>query len=533
MYRLRIFLGVTALSPLLFPCAGSAQESSAGVQSTIDSIEIVTYNVFREEEAGQSFLFRLANAVRFKTRSGVVRRELLFRNGDPYDSASVAETQRNLRRLGIFRRVSVDSISRGDKLILRVETEDAWSTQLQANARSTDTTFTWTLAISEENFLGRGNLVSVAYRDELDRTAVTFRGTARRAFGTRIAISGKYDNLSDGDVGTWSAGVPFRSNVDRQAVVFSGTAATRRVLQFRDGSISDSLQRRVLRNNLTAAYALRASSRGYLRVGVQAQIRREEYVAFQDAAPAVPDSLLAIPDSLTAALGAFLEWSTPRFLVLTHYNGFSREEDIDLSSRIRVESWAAPSSFGYARSGVGMVIDAQTGFVFGKNFGKIRARVNKLLTSSAPDTGTVFATMTIGSKLISRQATMFHVEAGSRTGTPFGSEFDLGHGVGPRAFGPHAFTGERMIWSILEHRIFVVDEFLGLFGLGIAGFFDYGGAWFKDQSSRFGGDVGIGLRTGTSRSTGNNVGRFDVAYRFGEGFVGNRWVFSFGRAFAF
>lgn len=526
MYWLRIFLGVTALSPLLVPCAGSAQESSAAVQSTIDSIEIVTHNVFREEEARQSFLFRLANAVRFKTRSGVVRRELLFRNGDPYDSASVAETQRNLRRLGIFRDVSIDSVTRGDKLILRVETEDAWSTQLQANARSTGGTFTGTLAISEENFLGRGNLVSVAYRDEPDRTAVTFRGTARRAFGTRVGISGLYDNLSDGDVGTWSAGVPFRSNVDRQAVVFSGTAATRRVLQFRDGLVFDSLQRRVLRNNLTAAYALRASSRGYLRVGVQVQIRREEYVAFQDTAQ-------IISDSLTAAVGAFVELGTPRFLVLTHYNGFSREEDIDLSTRIRVASWAAPSAFGYDRSGVGTVIDAQTGFVFGKNFGRIRVHVNKLLTSSAPDTGTVFATMTIGSKLISRQATMFHVEAGSRTGTPLGSEFDLGHGVGPRAFAPHAFTGERMIWSILEHRIFVVDEFLGLFGLGIAGFFDYGGAWFKDQSSRFGGDVGIGLRTGTTRSTGNNVGRFDVAYRFGEGFVGNRWVFSFGRAFSF
>ena len=90
-----------------------------------------------------------------------------------------------------------------------------------------------------------------------------------------------------------------------------------------------------------------------------------------------------------------------------------------------------------------------------------------------------------------------------------------------------------MVWGVLEHRMLLVDEFVGLFGLGVAGFLDYGGAWFSDQPTRFGGDVGVGLRLGTTRSTSNNLGRLDVAYRFGDGFVGNRWVFSFGRAFDF
>ena len=43
----------------------------------------------------------------FTSRPGAVtiRRELLFRPGEPYDSARVAESERNLRALGIFRRV--------------------------------------------------------------------------------------------------------------------------------------------------------------------------------------------------------------------------------------------------------------------------------------------------------------------------------------------------------------------------------------------------------------------------------------------
>jgi hypothetical protein len=72
-----------------------------------------------------------------------------------------------------------------------------------------------------------------------------------------------------------------------------------------------------------------------------------------------------------------------------------------------------------------------------------------------------------------------------------------------------------------------------LIGLGVAGFVDYGGAWYADQSPRVGGNVGLGLRMGGTTSTGPNVGRLDVAYRFGEGWSGSRWVVSFGQAYEF
>jgi hypothetical protein len=129
---------------------------------------------------------------------------------------------------------------------------------------------------------------------------------------------------------------------------------------------------------------------------------------------------------------------------------------------------------------------------------------------------------------------VLHVQAGARKRPPPGAEFDLGHGLGPRGFQPHAFTGDRTIWGTLEHRVFAVDEFFGLLGVGFAAFFDYGGAWYDGQAMRFGGDVGVGLRLGATRATGTNVGRLDLAYRFGAGFGGGRrWVLSFGRSYPF
>jgi len=70
---------------VLMPAGAVAQPArdSAGI---VRAIQIRRYDIFEPSEA-TSFLPRLANGLHFVTREGVVRRELLFRSGQPYDSA--------------------------------------------------------------------------------------------------------------------------------------------------------------------------------------------------------------------------------------------------------------------------------------------------------------------------------------------------------------------------------------------------------------------------------------------------------------
>jgi hypothetical protein len=72
----------------------------------------------------------------------------------------------------------------------------------------------------------------------------------------------------------------------------------------------------------------------------------------------------------------------------------------------------------------------------------------------------------------------------------------------------------------------------------VAGFVDYGGAWFKGEDTRFGGNVGIGLRMGSALSGTARTGRIDLGWRFGGGVsgdagpvlsIGMGWVFGGGR----
>jgi len=525
--RLLLLVGAALASSTTHPAA------VAGQGPVIDSIAIATYDIFLPEEVEGNPLAALMNALHAKTRPSVVRKELLFKVGQPLDARRLEETERNLRRRGIFRRVVIDTARVNDSLVVNVLTSDGWTTNVDLGFSSTGNTVSWRAGAIEQNFLGTGHALGMIYRHEPDRNALRVLTQLNRPFGSRAVVAGFYDNLSDGWAGGWSGGVPFLAMEHRVGVELPGQVASRRVLQYRSQDVGDSLVRdttflwrRTFVQQAAVGWAPSASPGGYLRIGVLGQIRQEHFVPIED-------TLLPRPDTVTGAVGVFADLQRSRFLEVTHYNGFAREEDVDIGTRARVQVWLAPTAFGYQETGIAPLLEAQTGVGVPQIFARLRVRAHGLFTGAGLDSGQVWAGLTLASRVIRRQATVLHVEGGAQKDPSPGAEFDIGHGIGPRGFEPHAFTGTRTIWGIAEHRIFLFDALFSLFGLGVAGFVDYGGAWYPDQPVRLGGDVGLGLRMGGTTSTGPNVGRLDFAYRYGDGFTGNRWVVSFGQAFEF
>jgi len=514
-----------ALSLVLCAVA-HGQEEDRRDAPVIRQIVVRTRNIFDSTEASRNFFFRVANAVHFTTRPSVVRNELLFKEGEPYDEATVEETLRNLRARGLFRDVAIQPVQDGDSVDIFVETADGWSTQLVMNAWFTAGEFSWALGAIENNLFGTGAHAGAVYRSVPDRNALQLSLGLQRIHGTRWEVGGFYDRLSDGKFGAWGFGLPFRAFADRTGFILAGEAGNQRILQFRDGDSAETYRRRLFVQRGEIVYAPWAGSSGFFRLGLAGQIRREEFLLWD-----TPEA--GVPDTVTGAVAPVAEFLRPLFKVVTHYNGFAREEDLDLSTRITFAAWVAPEAFGYRDNGIGPSVTLQTGVPFGRNFVRLVAEANGLFTSAGLDSGQVNVAFTAATMMIPRNATVFHIEYGARKGTPPGFEYDLGHGLGPRAFGPHSFNGERSVWGSLEQRMFLIDEVADLFGVGFAVFLDYGGAWYADQEARAGGNVGFGLRLGSTRSTASNVGRIDVGYRFGDGWSGKRWALSFGRGFGF
>ncbi|MDH5642785.1 MAG: hypothetical protein OEY63_01190, partial [Gemmatimonadota bacterium] len=365
---------------------------------------------------------------------------------------------------------------------------------------------------------------------EVDRNRWRFGLQTNRLFGSKVALGVSYDDLSDGDSMFWSLSAPFRSFSDKFSWELVGERADQQILQFvhRDaGNLqSVSFWRRAFVNRAAVAFAPVANTAEYVRVGAMGIVRRQEIVSLADTA-------LAVPDSVTAAVGAFVEYRKARFRVVRHFSGFARQEDLDVGTALRLSLWFAPSAFGYESTGMGSRVELNTALSFPNGFARLGVAATALFNGAGLDSGRVRGSATIAVQPLTRQATFVHVEAGMQKNVFPGSEFDLGHARGPRGFGPHTFVGDRTVWGTLEHRVFLADNFADLFGIGFAGFVDYGGAWFAGSSRQVGGSIGGGLRLGMSRASARNVARLDLSHLFGDGWTNKRWVVSFGRGFAF
>jgi hypothetical protein len=525
--HLRHLLPLAAfLLPLRLPAQTSADTGSIPDSGQIiRGVQLQRRDIFDPNERG--WFARLANSLHVRTRPAVIRKELLLRTGEPYDSASVAESERNLRAMGIFRRVQIDTIRTPQGLMLRVVTKDGWSTQADWRFRSTGGQVAFTIGLVENNLLGTAASAAVRYRKDPDRSSVTLAFRRPRLFAGTIGLGVVYENRSDGSIAGMAVDRPFFALTSKSAFRFEVENRHERVLRFRDGLdlASDTLGRRYTLVRGAAAWALHASTAGYLRGGFAAQVRRDDFQ---------PESSTELfPHNVTAAIGPYLVWNRARFLVTRGYAGFAREEDVDLGTTLRVGLGLAPKAFGYDRNGLGPEIRGRVGARLPGGFAYLEALANGLYSSAGLDSGTAQVAATTVFQAGLHHVAVLHAEAGWRKNPTPGEEFDLGLGTGPRAFGSHAFTGDRSVFVTAEYRYTVIEDLLNMGSLGVAGFVDHGGAWYAGSRKRLGWDAGVGLRVGASRSSVTDALRFDLAHRFANDVESAGWVLTVGKGFAF
>lgn len=512
----------------------------------IDTIIIVTSEVFGDAFSGG--FYRALNRIHITTRPWVIERNLLLRVGDSFDPRLAEESERYLRRLRIFSAVDIDTVTVDGKLALRVVTQDGWSTNPRIGFQVTGSIFTGRIGLTETNLLGTGNMAGFVYRKETDRSGIEVTTNIERLLGSQVDVFGAYFGYSDGKWGYWEIGDPFRSGLDRIAVIDTGVVADRRVLQFSTVTTLDTTvyKQNVFYNRVYASFAAASTPSHYLRLGGMAHFQTAKYVRADNPA-------LSVPDTSSGAFGISAAYQAPNFVVLSpQANGFGQDEDLDLSFTLNLQLWAAPSAFGYASSGVGPQIYVAKGIGTPRGFAKAALDANGLFTESGLDSGRVNLELTAGLHSGEKHWDLLFIKAGIRHNPPPGSEYDLGVGspdtltasrrpmkfVGPRMFAPHSFTGTRTLWGTYEHRWFTETVLFNLLSLGYAAFVDLGGAWYREQQSRWGGNVGAGLRLGTGFTGGVGMLRLDLGYVVGDGVdesgeSGRGLVFGIGTAFVY
>jgi len=533
--------GTPLTNAILFATACVLAPAFAGAQSTqsppppkgntpatVTTVQVQREDIFDRSDSA-SWIARGANLLHVVTKPHIVNREILIREGQPYDSVTAAETARNLRKLGIFREVSVDSVRDSSGLVERVTTRDSWTTQPYVSFKSTGDQITWGVGITEKNLLGYQTKVSLRYTKDPDRSTTNVEVNVPRVLWNRIGFTGITNQLSDGRNARVTISAPFLSLSSHWSLTFDGRSNDEDVLRFFGGEseASDTARHTLTKANLNGAWATRASPLGFVRFGGSIQLRHEDY--------AKKDTPVENPSFFGEfEIGADLLRSN--FLVAREFRSLGPQEDVDLSPTLHAGVWFAPTAWGYERGGVGPNLTGHAGWDIPYGFTTFDARASGLFTSKGLDSGSVATQVTVALRPVPRHSVIANVSGGMQKNGYPGEEFDLGMSFGPRAYPLHAFTGDRAFFTSAEYRWVAMPDVLnlGLLTLGVAAFADYGGAWYDGSPRRTGKDFGVGLRFGGLRSaSGKGATRIDVARRYANDAVTSQWVIAIGSGFAF
>ena len=517
----RLTLGALLVSAFAGPASGQDHTGAP----VIKAIVINRGEVFDSVEARQFWGFRLVNALHAQTKPYVIRRELLFAPGEPYDTARVNESARNLRALAIFRDVDIDTVTTDSGVIVRVRTTDGWTTNLGFGLRTSGSQHVINAFVQEINLLGTRTIATLGYENDPDRSTVLVGFDSPRLIANRVGVGASYSQRTDGHSAGAAIGYPFFSLSSRRGGSLSWGLFDGRVLRYEQGVPfpKDSARREFAIVRADAARALAASPRGYVRVGLSAQVRRDDF--------GEEGGTAEIPRTITVAAGPFAALRAPRYIQVHNYESMGRVEDVDLGPFLRVDASVAPSAWGYERTGIGGRVGTSLGVRIPLGFAQFGGSIGGLKTSAGTDSSSLDGFALAVTQPNDLHLLIAHVSGGRLNNAPFGQDYDLGLGYGVRAFPSHAFTGDRYYLVNGEYRWIAIPRFLGLVGLGVAGFVDHGGAWFAGDEHRSGTDAGFGLRIGSIRSAGSLIGRLDFAYRYRGDREPAGWVVSLGRGF--
>jgi len=508
------------------PAAGQAPPRDTTAVPVVGRIELLRRNIFADSEA-TFFLPKLVNRFHITTRQNVVERELLFEVGRPLGPDALQETARNLRRLGVFRTVRVDTLRRDTTLVVRVETQDGWSTKPEVGFASTGGQTAWRATLIEENLLGTASRLVLGYEKDPDRSTGVFGFRQPRLFANTIGLGVTYQDRSDGTILNAYVLRPYLSFHDRMAWQASAEVRDERILRYYEGETlpRDTLFRNYDAVGLSYGWAPHASGRVHHRLGVYGRIWKDDY-ALDGAMPQAGRVAQGV-------LGVGWEFRRSRFVVVRGFTA-SREEDVDLSTSVRASLGATPTGFGHDRNGVVAGVGFRTaGVLTHKAFAYLDLIANGRFTGAGLDSGSVMTGATVFVSPFERHSAIAHVGMGWLDGVRPGGEFDLGLGLGPRGYRLHAFTGDRAIQATFEYRYMAALDLLKVMDLGVATFADWGGAWYSGEKRRSGWDAGVGLRLGPSRSTDIELTRIDLVYRGRTDRDPSGWLVVIGRGLVF
>jgi hypothetical protein len=496
----------------------------------VGRITVRPLDVYSDAEATRGALYGAADKLHIETRESVIRKFLLFREGEEYHPERLQETERNLRALHFLKSASVVASAPHDGVVdVVVTTQDSWSIAPETQASNKGGGSTFGASLSETNLFGTGRSLALRWDKNVDRTrfGIDLQDPAVNSshWNARVA----YAVTSDGYDRLLHMRRPFYSFATPWAVDVTFQSLRQNDRRYASGFEVDRFRRDHLFGVVSFGRALDPNDSQANRVVGGLRIARDEF--FRVSGEVVPES------RDFHYLFVRYEHARNDFVKLNFINKDLRYEDFNLGRTYSLEAAVSPHVAGAS----GNTFFARACLADGFRTGANGFIVPSFTVDSRFDGGVQNAVSTASVNYVQRydgqhpSATVGRIAMTSGWRLDRDQQFFADGLTGLRAYRLHAFAGSRSVVANLEHRLYLGREVAQLLSPGIVAFVDAGNATYGGgaQLMKLKTDVGIGVRVGLPR-TPKNLLRIDLAYPLNSEARGRRGMlisFASGQAF--
>jgi len=509
---------VAAAQPSVNATTGPTRAALEESRATIRTIRVTVDNVFDPSNPDEDKkLYRWANKVHVLTREQVIKDILLFAEGDRFVARLLDESARALRAGGFISEATVEAGSYDaatNSVDVDVRVRDSWSLALDLSLDRTGGQTEWGIGLSDENLLGTGKTLEIAYESEIDRDQWLLGYEDSNVFGSRVRLSTSFANASDGHRRQLAVERPFFS-LDTRWSVGGALHDEERVDTMYDlGEEIDEFG-----HEFSAIRVQGGWSRGAVDQRAQRWLfgfASEEHT-FR-ATPDVPVPLLLPPDRKLVYPWLGWQWVEDDYREMSELNDMGRTEDISLGTNLFASVGFAKRRFGSDRDATLFELTAEMGWEPGEPGSLLLVRTGA--QTRREDEGYRNSQIYFSGDYYLRNLDkhLFSVSLDALATDELDPENQvlLGGDSGLRGYPIRYQAGESRVVVNVEQRFFTELYPWRLFRVGWAVFADVGRVGGRDPraTAPLGTlyNVGAGLRLSSPRASGRNVVHVDLAF---------------------
>ncbi len=488
----------------------------------IGTVTVNAGSLFNKNESARGGFYRGANFLHTQTPEPLLRKFLLFREGEPFDETRLRESERNLRALDFVKSASITESAPHDGVVdVTVTTEDEFTTDANVDFSNDGGRSLYDFDVTQKDLFGTGAEADMRIANGRERRTRSLELLDPDFIAPYTNGDLLLAKSSDGGEQKLAFERPLYSYTTPYTFSASFDHLTQDSRVYELGSVASLFRQR--HRELAGAYGavIDSTPEFAVRIFTGVDLLSDQF------AP----RLGVAPDNRNFKfVESGIDSQNFAFMTLDHVDLGMRQQDFNLGMHASIFAGVTPSRTIRYRS------DDSYGYAFGTR-AFVLTRLTATTREHAHNHNTIVSSDT---RVVDRWQTAFPQTSVARFRVDYGSDVDrdvqfFADGQnGLRAYPNFAFSGTRRVVFNAEHRVYLGREWLQLFEPGAAVFIDTGTATSDRQLLRnWKTDAGFGLRFGVARFESTML-RFDVAYAFNNSPLSKRGlVFSFATTQAF